>query len=100
LERLSNKWRLAGRAELAPTKRIPVASSVPTVPPIPASFLCIKPRALLNQSEAVRVDWLKTTSPAFATMRQLAMRFRGLLRGTDLSMLEGWLDDASPNGTV
>jgi transposase len=41
---------------------------------------------------------LKTISPAFATMRQLAMRFRGLLRGRDASKLDGWLNDACGSG--
>jgi transposase len=31
-------------------------------------------------------------------MRQLAMRFRGILRGSDPSILEGWLDDAHHAG--
>jgi transposase len=31
-------------------------------------------------------------------MRQLAMRFRGLLRGTDTGKLNLWLDDAEAAG--
>jgi transposase len=48
--------------------------------------------------EAAKVDWLKPVSPVFATMRQLAMRFRGLLRGRDSSKLDAWLDDACATG--
>jgi hypothetical protein len=95
LERLLSEWRLAGGAPAEAGPEIHVAPSVPTVPPISASFLCIKPRTLLSPSEVVKVDWLKATSPAFATMRQLAMRFRGILRGTDPAKLERWLGDAS-----
>jgi hypothetical protein len=61
-------------------------------------FLCIKPRGQLSQQEAAKVDWLKPVSPVFATMRQLAMRFRGLLRGRDSSKLDAWLDDACATG--
>jgi transposase len=31
-------------------------------------------------------------------MRQLAMRFRGIFRGSDPSKLDGWLDDAHYTG--
>jgi transposase len=58
----------------------------------------MKPRALLTEQEAAKVDWLKGTSPAFAMMRQLAMRFRGILRGSDPSKLDRWLDDAHHAG--
>jgi transposase len=44
------------------------------------------------------VNWLKATAPAFAIMRQLAMRFRGIFRGSDPSKLDGWLDDAHYTG--
>jgi transposase len=34
----------------------------------------------------------------FATMRHLAMRFRGLLGGGDAEKLDGWLSDARRSG--
>ena len=44
------------------------------------------------------MDWLKATAPAFAIMRQLAMRFRGIFRGNDPSKLDVWLGDAHHTG--
>jgi transposase len=37
-------------------------------------------------------------SAEFATMRGLAMRFRGILRGTDTEKLDVWLHDADRTG--
>jgi hypothetical protein len=61
-------------------------------------ILCIKPRAQLTRQEEVKVSWLKAAAPAFAIMRQLAMRFRGVFRGSDPSKLDAWLDDAHHTG--
>ena len=36
----------------------------------------------------------KAGSPAFATMRCLAMRFNGILRGRQADPLPAWIDDA------
>jgi transposase len=58
----------------------------------------MKPRAQLSWQEAAKVDRLKAASPAFAIMRRLAMRFRGILRGSDPSKLDHWLDDAYDTG--
>jgi hypothetical protein len=41
------------------------------------------------------VDALKAGSEEFTTMRQLAMRFRGLFRGGSLEKLDEWLCDAT-----
>ena len=68
------------------------------VPPIVAAALCIKPRGLLTEAQAEKVDRLKETSNDFATMRQLAMRFRGLLKGSDTAPLDGWRNDAASSG--
>ena len=68
------------------------------VPPIVAAVLCIKPRGLLTEAQAAKVDRLKATSSDFATMRQLAMRFRGLLTGSDPASLDGWLRHAASSG--
>ncbi len=62
--------------------------------PIVAAALCVKPRGLLTQAQAAKVDAFKAISSAFATMRALAMRFRGILRGGDVEKLTVWLHDA------
>jgi transposase len=68
------------------------------VPPIAASILCIKPRGQLSRQEVMKVESLKETSPSFVVMRQLVMRFRGILRGSDPSKLASWMDDAQRTG--
>jgi transposase len=55
------------------------------------SFLC---GGLYTEEQAAKVDMLKATSTEFASMRGLAMRFRGILKGADPSKLDPWLDDA------
>jgi transposase len=101
LERLLCSWRRAGSAVLvqkASRDDAPFVPPRPIVPPIAASILCVKPRGQLTRQQEVKVDWLKATAPAFAIMRQLAMRFRGIFRGNDPSKLDGWLDDAHHTG--
>jgi hypothetical protein len=51
------------------------------ISPVVAAALCIKPRGLLTDRQARKVDALKQGSEAFAEMRRLAMRFNGILRG-------------------
>lgn len=68
------------------------------ISPIVAAALCIKPRGLLTEPQAVKVDAFKATSAEFATMRRLAMRLRGILRGADVQKLDVWLDDADRSG--
>jgi transposase len=70
----------------------------PAISPIIAAALCIKPRRQLTPRQSETVDTLKVTSADFAAMRQLAMRFRGILRGHDASKLDGWLQDAERSG--
>jgi len=70
----------------------------PAVPPIAAAALCIKPRGLLTEEQAAKVDMLKAASAEFASMRSLAMRFRGILKGADPGKLDPWLDDALGSG--
>jgi hypothetical protein len=62
------------------------------------SALCIKPRTQLTPPQAIVVDTLKETSPDFAALRQLAMRFRGILRGQDVDKLDVWRTDAHRSG--
>jgi transposase len=64
------------------------------VSPIVAAALCVKPRGLLTAAQAAQVDGFKAISPPFATMRALAMRFRGILRSGDVEKLTVWLHDA------
>ena len=62
--------------------------------PLIAATLCVKPRGEMTPHPIVNVDLLKATSAEFATMRGLAMRFAGLLRGSDIGKLDVWLHDA------
>ncbi|SDR63642.1 Transposase [Rhizobiales bacterium GAS113] len=64
------------------------------ISPQTAAALCVKPRGQMTPRQILNVDALKAASPEFATMRQLAMRFRGLLRGDSLEKLDVWLRDA------
>jgi transposase len=103
LQRLLNGWRRAHFAAVlsAPMPGCPVlpdGAAMPLVPPIVASALCIKPRGLLTAAQLEKVDALKATSPEFAAMRALAMRFRGLLRGNDAELLDSWMSDAASSG--
>jgi transposase len=78
---------------------LPSVSVLPqTISCVVAAALCIKPRGLLTAPQAEKVDLLKATSPDFAMMRQLTMRFHGVLRGRDTAKLDAWLDDARDSG--
>jgi transposase len=59
-----------------------------------AAALCVKPRGEMTLRQIVNVDLLKAASEEFTTMRGLAMRFAGLLRGDDIGKLDVWLHDA------
>jgi transposase len=114
MERLLGKWRGADHAA-----RTPIAMPVPTVSPaittslplraidpaagsaispIVGAALCIKPRGLLTARQAAKVAALKNASPDFAAMRELAMRFRGVLSSKDVRRLNKWLDDVQRSG--
>jgi hypothetical protein len=89
LGRLLAGWRRAGRPVTvdAITTATPLLLDPLTghlVSPIVAAALCVKPRGLLTDAQAAKVDAFKAISPAFATMRALAMRFRGILGGGDV----------------
>ena len=85
LQRLLNTWRRAhfaaaiGAAQPEATTALD-NTVMRVVPLIVAAALCIKPRGLLSVAQASKVDTLKATCGEFATMRRLAMRFRGMLR--------------------
>jgi transposase len=52
----------------------------------------------LTPAENAKVVVLKQASPSFVILRQLAMRFRGILRGDDPDKLNYWLHDAKHSG--
>jgi hypothetical protein len=62
--------------------------------PIVAAALCVMPRGLLTANQAAKVDAMKKDWLEFTTMRRLAMRFRGMLKGKSVGKLGGWLRDA------
>nr|WP_256367369.1 transposase [Acidisphaera sp. S103] len=68
------------------------------ISPLTAAALCVKPRGQMTDRQIVNVDVLKAASGEFTTMRQLAMRFRGLLRGGTVEKLDAWLGDARQCG--
>nr|WP_234705986.1 hypothetical protein [Sinorhizobium meliloti] len=59
-----------------------------------AAALCIKPRGMLTDRQARKVNALKQGSTVFAIMRGLAMRFNGILRSRSSEALDEWIDDA------
>lgn len=70
------------------------------ISPVVAVALCLKPRSTLTVSQARRVDALKQSSPEFASMHSLAMRFRGIFRSRDTGKLDSWIGDAVNSGLV
>ena len=101
LERLLGAWRRAEReqaVDVSPTtlKSEPVRDpdTGHAISPVVAAALCIKPRGLLTDHQARKVDALKQDSDAFTKMRRLAMRFNGILRSKRSAPLDAWIDDA------
>ncbi len=101
LERLLGAWRRAEK----PANSDPSSGAFSTGPvrdpdnghaisPVIAAALCIKPRGLLTRQQAGKVDALKQGSHEFDTMRSLAMRFNGILRGGRSEPLDAWIEDA------
>ena len=64
------------------------------ISPVIAAALCIKPRGKLSSDQARKVEALMEGSPVFTTMRHLAMRFNGIMRGRKADPLPAWIDDA------
>jgi transposase len=107
LERLLGAWRRSDKpATTNPPSPVPDLSPVRdpdsghAISPVIAAALCIKPRGMLTAQQARRVDALKRGSQAFATMRSLAMRFNGILRGGRSESLDAWIDDAIDSDLV
>lgn len=69
-----------------------------SISPMVAAALCVKQRGLLTADQATKVDEMKKDWPEFATMRRLAMRFRGLLKSKSAGKLGAWLRDAQKSG--
>ena len=100
LQRLLAGWRRAEQQASGPKVKHEILKPVRdpetghAISPVIAAALCIKPRGKLTSDQARKVDALKAGSPAFATMRGLAMRFNGILRGRQADPLPAWIDDA------
>jgi hypothetical protein len=63
-----------------------------------AAALCVKPRRQMTTRQIVNLDASQAASAEFTTMRHLAMRFRGLLRGGTVEKLDVRLRDAPRSG--
>jgi transposase len=63
-----------------------------------AAALLLKPRPLLTAVQALKVDALKKSCPAFALMRSLAMQFRGFLRSGSVEGMIEWIAKAKNCG--
>ena len=112
LERLLASWRRPERSVKDSELAAPILSYQPgrdaapirdldtvhVISPVVAAALCLKPRSLLSQAK--RVDALKQGWPEFASMRSLAMSFRGIFRSRDPGKLDSWIDDAVNSGLV
>ena len=112
LERLLSTWRRRDSASAgARTQPSPSPKAEPLgearavdpttgwqISPTVAASLCMKPTPTLTPSEAAKVVALKEASPSFVEMRRLAMRFRGLLIGSDPSKLDRFLHDSRRSG--
>lgn len=101
LERLLKVWREVENIQLdEPPPEMDVSEPVRDpdtghmISSVVAAALCIKPRGLLTDLQARKVNALKQGSRAFAIMRGLAMRFNGILRSTSSQALDEWIDDA------
>jgi hypothetical protein len=101
LRRLLTGWHRAGcpvTVDAAATAALHLIdpSTGPPVSPIVAAALCVKPRGLPTGDQAANVDAFSRISPAFATMRALALRFWGILRGGDVENFTVWLNERQP----
>lgn len=95
LERLLGTWRraekptndekLVAKVEIAGPVRDPGTGHA--ISPVIAAALCMKPRGQLSVRQAKKVGALKCGSHAFVTMRNLAMRFKGILRTRNVKAL-------------
>ena len=110
LARFLAPWRMAipaitimpANSSSPPKVEAAIRSGIATLDPmtgrrissLTAAALCVKPRGEMTSRQIVNVDLLKAASVEFSTMRGLAMRFAGLLRGSDTGKLDVWRHDA------
>ena len=94
LQRFLAGWRRTGREPsagpqlLAEESRAVDPATGWQISPIVAASLCMTPRGVLTAAQAAKVQALKQASPSFTMMRQLAMRFRGILRSGRAAKLD------------
>jgi len=99
LQRLLAGWRRAEKRAKDPVLERQILEPVRdpetghAISPVIVAALCIKPRGKLTPDQARKADALRAGFPAFATMRCLAMRFNGILRGREADPLPAWIDD-------
>ena len=106
LQRFLAGWHRAGREPSAGPQPLTEESRATDpvtgwqISPIVAASLCITPRGVLAAAQAAKVQALKQASPSFITMRQLAMRFRGLLRSGKAAKLDIGCATPVPRGSA
>jgi hypothetical protein len=99
LRRLLAGWRRAEKQAKGPALERHILKPVQdpetghAISPVIAAALCIKPCGKLTPDPVRKVDALEAGFPAFATMRCLAIRFNGILRGREADPLPAWIDD-------
>jgi len=104
LARFVSPWRRSEREVVAKPHPATVCSPQPVAPvghhvsPRVASRLLLKPRPLLSETQAHKVDALKQSCPSFAVMRRLVMQFRGILRSGKTEGLVKWMRNAKSSG--
>ena len=105
LERLLARWRAANKSRpVVPLKVMADFSELldpatgHLISPITAAALCMKPRSLLTERQAEKIEALKKASADFTSVRRLAMSFRGLLRSGDTNKLTAWIHQARQCG--
>lgn len=99
-------WRAGGVQRKQPEQQYRKFIEIPAVDPatgwqispVVAASLCMKPTRRLTPAENAKVIVLKRASPSFVILRQLAMRFRSILRGKNPDKLNDWLHDAKHSG--
>ena len=102
----AQEWRAGGVQRKQPEQQYRKFIEIPAVDPatgwqispVVAAFLCMKPTRRLTPAENAKVIVLKRASPSFVILRQLAMRFRSILRGKNPDKLNDWLHDAKHSG--
>jgi hypothetical protein len=95
LERLLSEWRRSGRgpclASLDPDAGNRSSLATMPVPPIAASYLCLKPRGLMTRQELATTIELKRAAPAFAPSDNWRCDFAGSCTAEiRTSLSHGW----------